>query len=143
MALPERVLIDTSAFYALRSVTDRFHDQARDAYERLIDREQELWTTSYALVETVALMHRRLGMEAIIAFEDWQGRSRLQVRWIGSRMHGVAWDRFMADEGRGLSLVDWTLATASREMSAPIFTFDAGFAEEGLPVIPAQAASIL
>lgn len=136
MALPDRVLVDTSAFYALRSATDEFHARARDSYERLIDREQELWTTSYALVETVALMHRRLGIETVLAFEAWQDRSRLQVLWIDSRMHGLAWSRFMEKRGRGLSLVDWTLAAASRELNAPIFTFDTGFATEGLPILP-------
>ena len=39
MVPPERVLIDTSAFYALRSATDLFHNRASVAYERLLDRE--------------------------------------------------------------------------------------------------------
>ena len=38
----------------------------------------------------------------------------------------------MEERGRGLSLVDWTIAVASREMGAPVFTFDGGFANEGL-----------
>lgn len=40
MVLPERVLIDTSAFYTLHSATDRFHSRANVTYERLLDREQ-------------------------------------------------------------------------------------------------------
>ena len=136
MVLPERVLIDTSAFYAIRSATDLFHNRASVAYERLLDREQELWTTSYTLVETVALLHRRLGFEVVSEFSEWCRRAKLQVLWIDSRMHAEAWDRFMAERGRGLSFVDWTTAVASREMRAPVFTFDGGFASEGLPVVP-------
>ena len=136
MVLPERVLIDTSAFYALRSATDLFHNRASVAYERLLDREQELWTTSYTLVETVALLHRRLGFEVVSEFSDWRHRSDVQVLCIDSRMHVEAWDRFIAERGRGLSFVDWTTTVASRAMSAPVFTFDAGFASEGLPVLP-------
>jgi hypothetical protein len=68
MAIPERVLVDTSAFYALLSSTDEFDERARTAYERLLDREQELWTTSYILVEMAALTHRRLGFEALETF---------------------------------------------------------------------------
>ena len=64
MALPDRVLVDTSAFFALCSASDLFHSKASLAYERLIDREQELWTTSYALVETIALLHRRLSLKS-------------------------------------------------------------------------------
>ena len=136
MVLPERVLIDTSAFYALRSATDLFHTRASAAYERLLDREQELWTTSYTLVETVALLHRRLGFEVVSEFSEWRRRADLQVRWIDSRMHDEAWDRFMAERGRGLSFVDWTTVVASYEMRSPVFTFDGGFASQGLPVVP-------
>ena len=136
MALPRQILVDTSAFYALRSATDLFHNRARVAYERLLDREQELWTTSYTLVETVALMHRRLGFEVVSAFSEWSRRSNLQVHWIDKRMHDEAWDRFMAEQGRGLSFVDWTTAVASRKIGAPVFTFDQGFVNQGLPVVP-------
>ena len=51
-------------------------------------------------------------------------------------MHADAWGRFMAARGRGLSFVDWTIAVVSREMGAPVFTFDGGFANEALPVVP-------
>ena len=39
MPLPERILVDTSAFYALVSANDSFHQGAESAHERLIDRE--------------------------------------------------------------------------------------------------------
>ena len=91
--------------------------------------------TSYTLVETVALLHRRLGFEVVSRFSEWR-ESNLQVLWIDSRMHTVAWERYMAKQGRGLSFVDWTTAVASHEMDAPVFTFDGGFASKGLPVVP-------
>lgn len=136
MALSERVLFDTSAFYALLSARDLFHARARDTYEQLLDRESEFWTTSYALVETVALLHRRLGFDLVAAFAAWQREARLQVLWVDSNMHAEAWEGFTAEQGRGLSFVDWTMAVASREMSAPVFTFDAGFATQGIPIEP-------
>lgn len=106
------------------------------AFERLLDGEQELRTTSYTLVETVALLHRRLGFAVVSEFSEWRRRADLQVLWIDSRTHDAAWERFMAERGRGLSFVDWTTAVASREMGAPVFTFDGGFAAQGLPVVP-------
>lgn len=136
MAAPERVLIDTSALYAIVSTTDLFHTRARDAYEMLLDGESEFWTTSYVLVETVALLHRRLGFEAVTAFDAWRRGAQVRVLWVDDEMHTGAWDRFAAEQGRGLSLVDWTMALASREMSAPVFTFDADFAVQGIPVEP-------
>ena len=133
--MPERVLIDTSAFYALFSETDLFHDRARAAYERLVDREQELCATSYTLVETVALLHRRLGFETVSKFSEWHASS-LDILWIEGRVHAEAWRRFIANQGQGLSFVDWTTVIASREIGAPVFTFDGGFANQGLPVVP-------
>ena len=136
MAMVERVLVDTSAFYAIYSATDRYHHRASAAYERLTDGGQELWTTSYALVETVALLHRRLGFEVVLEFSEWQRRSNLEVLWVDGGIHEAAWGRFTDRLGTGLSLVDWTIVVASREMGAPVFTFDGGFANEGLAVVP-------
>ena len=134
--MPDRVLIDTSAFYALHSAVDRFHSRANVVFQDLMDTKQEFWTTSYTLVETVALLHRRHGFSVVAEFSEWRDRSNLQVLWIDSRVHDQAWDRYMADEGRGLSLVDWTTVVVSREMRAPVFTFDGGFTNQGLAVVP-------
>ena len=72
MATPERMLIDTSALYAIYSDSDLFHLRASDAYQRLKDTNPELWLTSYTLVETVALLHRRLGFEVVSEFSEWR-----------------------------------------------------------------------
>ena len=74
--------------------------------------------------------------QIVAEFSEWRDRSNLQVLWIDSRVHDQAWDRYMADEGRGLSLVDWTTVVVSREMRAPVFTFDGGFTNQGLAVVP-------
>lgn len=136
MAETERVLMDTSALYAIRAARDRFHGSARAAYEHLINTNQELWTTSYVLVETAALMHRRLGFEVVAEFSNWLRDSGVEVRWVDGPMHKAAWDRFIAEQGRGLSFVDWTIALAAWEIGAPVFTFDGGFANQGVSVIP-------
>ena len=136
MAIAERVLIDTSAFYAIYSANDLYHDRASAAYGRFVDGGQELWTTSYALAETVALLHRRLGFAVVEEFSEWQRHANLQVLWVEGSIHDAAWDSFIGRRGRGLSLVDWTIVVASREMGAPVFTFDGGFTNEGLAVVP-------
>ena len=134
MTLPNRVLVDTSAFYALISQTDTFHERARQAYERLIDRDLELWTTSYILVETIALVHSRLGFSVLSKFMASIG-SNLSVLVEGT-VHGQAWQRLQAEQGHGLSFVDWTAVLASRSLDAHVFTFDRGFADQGIPVLP-------
>ena len=67
------MLINTSALYAhLSQIPTCFHLRASDAYQRLKDTNPELWLTSYTLVETVALLHRRLGFEVVSEFSEWR-----------------------------------------------------------------------
>lgn len=136
MGTTDRVLIDTSAFYALLSADDRFHHQASVVYQGLIDGGRELWTTSYTLVETVALLHNRLGFDVVSEFSEWLRRSDVQVFWIDGLVHAEAWHQYAASRGRGMSFVDWTTAAVSSEMGAPVFTFDRGFANQGFSVAP-------
>ena len=42
MASPEKIVVDTSAFYALISATDEFHRRAAASYEVLKDRDVEI-----------------------------------------------------------------------------------------------------
>ena len=135
MPLPERVLIDTSAFYALISANDDFHQQARQTYESLIDREQEMWTTSYILVEMAALVHRRLGFDPLRIFMEVI-EPVVQVFWVDHTVHNAAWRQLVASRGAGLGLVDRTTALAAGHLRAHVFTFDRGFARQGIPVVP-------
>lgn len=137
MPLPERILIDTSAFFALLSSSGLFHDQAKETFERVLDRDQEMWTTSYVLVETIALTHHRLGFQVLSEFIDTIQGS-IQIFWVESNLHNEAWNNFTSHYGAGLGFVDWTAALVSRVLDAHIFTFDRGFANQGLPVIPRQ-----
>lgn len=135
MALNERVVINTSAFYALVSSEDVFRESARDTYEYLIDHERELWTTSYVLVETIALIQNRLGFNAVSDFISGID-AVVSAFWIESAFHNRAWNLLMENQGAGLSFVDWTVALVSRNLDAHIFTFDSDFAKHALPVLP-------
>jgi predicted nucleic acid-binding protein len=136
MPLPERTIIDTSAFYALISATDAFHPQAKLAYERLVDWEWELWTTSYILVETSALVHHRLGFEPLKVFMETVLSSIIRVLWVEDTIHHEAWKRMAGRQGKGFSLVDWTTVVAAERLKASVFTFDRGFRQEGVLVFP-------
>ena len=136
MAETDPLIIDTSALFAILSTKDKFHHRATSVYHDLEQTERTLWSTSYAMVETVALLHRRGGFSAVLAFEDWTKDTDLHVVWVDEQMHDVAKTRFIENQGRGLSLVDWTIAIASQELGAHVFTFDTDFAQLGLAVIP-------
>lgn len=136
MAAPRRVLLDTAAVYAVHSPADEFHYRAANEHEKLVDRGREAWITSYALVETVALLQMRMGFGAVTAFAEWASFLQVQVIYIDEPLHRSAWERYTADEGRGLSFVDWVTAIAARELDAQVFTFDGGFARLGFSVVP-------
>jgi predicted nucleic acid-binding protein len=131
----DRVIVDTSALYALASSTDEFHNRARQTYSSLLEGEDQLWVSSYVLVEFGAVVHRRLGFAALQAFyESFEPVS--QTFWVDKTMHAEAWSELDKRQGQGLSLVDWTVLLAARQLGARIFTFDAGFGREGGSVIP-------
>ena len=132
----EKIVVDTSAFNALISVSDEFHSRAAASYEVLKDRDVELWTTSYALSETVALVHRRLGFDTLSRLLEVI-ESHVTVYWVDSLVHSAAIENFKAAGGRGLSLVDWTVLLVSQIETAHVFTFDGRFSEHGVTTIPA------
>lgn len=131
----ERVLVDTSALYALISSNDTFHRAASEAYTRLLRDNWELWISSYVLVEFGTVVQRRLGFSTLKAFYDSLS-GVFQTIWIDSRIHLGAWSELETREGTGLSFVDWTVLLAGRQLGAKIFTFDRGFFVEGAEVIP-------
>jgi len=61
---------DTSAFLALLNAADENHDRADRAFATLRTRKAPLVSTSYVLVETYALLGRRLGVDAIRSFRS-------------------------------------------------------------------------
>ena len=130
-----RIIVDSAAFYALTFDGDSFHQRAQAEYDELLDEGKELWTTSYALVETMALIQRRLGFNAVVNFLHRIARN-VRVVWIDEDRHSRAWDRLVERQGAGLNFVDWTVALASEELDAVIFTFDGGFVNRGYSVIP-------
>jgi len=132
----DSVVIDTSAFYALASDNDRYHDKAFELFESLVSDEVLLCTTSYALVETHALVSRRLGFAAVRRFVEVIG-DQMEIVWVDRVLHEEAWTRLLEAGGTGLNLVDWTLALTAQERSATLFSFDSDFRGAGMLVIPA------
>ena len=55
------IFLDTSAIYALADRDDPNHSQAAAAFRRLLEDGEEALVHSYILVESAALLQRRLG----------------------------------------------------------------------------------
>jgi predicted nucleic acid-binding protein len=129
------ILVDTSALYALVSASDEFHPQAREMYRAILEGGEEILATSYVLVETLALVHRRLGFEVLLTLYD-SIEGVIETLWVDEPIHQQAWQDFAARRGQGLSFVDWTTVVAAGRLGATVFAFDSDFASENLSVIP-------
>ncbi len=126
-----QVFVDTSAVLALLSASDAMHARARRVFARLREREANLLTTSYVLVETHALLARRLGLGAVRSFRE-DLAPLLEVVWVDEPLHEEALDLLLARGRRGLSLVDAvSFVTLGRRRVEEAFAFDEHFAEEG------------
>ncbi|MGQ9533596.1 MAG: type II toxin-antitoxin system VapC family toxin, partial [Desulfotomaculales bacterium] len=64
----ERIYVDTSALLAVLDASDRYHTRAAPVWEKLVRAGATLVISSYVLVETCAVIQRRLGMEALRLF---------------------------------------------------------------------------
>lgn len=130
-----RVFVDTSALYALLDADDRKHRASIRIFDRLAAEAAELVTTSYVLVETHALLQRRLGMAAI---EDLHREVSplLDVVWVDRSLHDAGLDRLLEAGRRHLSLVDCvSLALIERDRLDAAFAHDRHFSQAGVTMV--------
>jgi len=130
------VFVDTSALYALMVRTEDGHAEVSAAFQALVGKRTPLVTSNYVLLETVALLQRRIGVDAV---RDLTARlvPLFTVHWIGEALHRQALDRLVRGAQRGLSLVDLTsFELMDREGITRALALDADFTEAGYRVIP-------
>lgn len=126
------VFVDTSAFIALLVSDDAHHARATRAFEALAASESRLLTSSYVLVETYALLFRRVGIRAVRAFRDGF-TPLLETAWVGAELHERGVERHLRARGRSRpSLVDAVSFELMMERSIDrAFAFDPDFERAG------------
>jgi predicted nucleic acid-binding protein len=126
------VFLDTSAILAVLDADDLHHPEADVIWQRLLASDERLLSTNYVLVETFALVQRRLGMEAVRAVER-EIVPLLEIHWLDAEAHAAAITRFLrTDSRRGPSLVDCSSFEAMhRHGIEHAFAFDSHFSEHG------------
>lgn len=135
MPLPERVTLDRSAFYVLLSLDDTNHQLATSTYERLIDREQELWTTSCILTEVLSFARDRHGSEIMRILAE-SLRDVVHIYWVDGSVFEEAWNKMIDGHSPELNMVDFITSVVARRLRSYLFTFNKGFAELGIPILP-------
>ena len=125
------VFADTSGLFALLSTTDDNHARAKRAFGNLRARQALLVSTSYVLVETYALVGRRLGLDAVRSFRA-DFAPLIDVVWIDETLHNAGLDLLLDRRRRLVSLVDAVSFIVMRQRSvAEAFALDPHFEQEG------------
>lgn len=136
MPLPERVIIDSSAFFALLSQNDTNHTLAVEAYGRLVDREQELWTTSSTLVTIVGFILERFGIEGLRVFND-SIKGIIHIFWVDGTIYRDALELILSRSlGNDLDIEGSLTVVAARRLQAHVFGFRKCFSEVGIATLP-------
>lgn len=126
-----KVLVDTSAFYALASSTDEFHTESKRIYETLLRSDSDLVTSSYVLLETIALIHRRLGIDIVVDFIN-AIEGIIEIIWVTEDIHRRAWSEMSSSMRETVSLVDFASFVIIQDMHIErVFAFDEHFREKG------------
>ena len=130
------VFVDTSAFYAGLDRDEINHTRAKNAWTDLLTGDARLLTNNYVLLETSALVQKRLGPAALRLFcQDVV--PLLAVDWISRQRHEAGLQALLAAARRKLSLVDCISFQTMRERgSQTAFCFDPHFREQGFATIP-------
>ena len=135
--MARNIVVDTSSNSCPGFPRRCVHEQARATHLELLEQDDRLFTNSYVLVESSALIHRRLGFEPLREFiRSIQGV--WEILWIDRSTHERIWSRMIVQGGARLSLVDHSVILSAADARAAIFTFDSDFVREGLTVVPAQ-----
>lgn len=130
-----RVFADTSGLFAALVRNDRKHGEAKPLFSRLIQTGGEVYTTSYALLETFALLQSRAGLDAARACEH-AIRPLLRVTWVDQDLHRRAFRRLERLATRSVSLVDCTSFETMAELDLrAAFAYDPHFAEQGFTLL--------
>jgi predicted nucleic acid-binding protein len=132
-----KVLIDTGAFYAFADGDDANHPAAEAIFAGLRDHGDYLYTTSYVVAETHALLLNRLSHRAATQFlKDTETGTHLIVEWVTPTDVTRGREIVYRYADKDFSLTDATsFVVMERLKLTAAFTFDRNFGQYGLTVL--------
>jgi len=131
------IFLDTSLVYALADQRDQFHQVARGRFETALQSRRALVTHSYVLVESMALLQRRLGLQAALQFS--RDASAFEIEWVSAALHREAVRALAA--GAGTTLVDQvSFAVMRRRGIGEALTLDTDFVTAGFRLFGTDAS---
>ncbi|MFH1907421.1 MAG: PIN domain-containing protein [Chloroflexota bacterium] len=130
------IFVDTSALLAVLDKNDINHALALRCWKNLLQEVHPLSTNNYVIVESIAIIQKRLGLQAVRDLQT-EVLPFMQIEWIDENQHTVVIETVLATNRRKLSLVDCSAFQTMNNLGIETaFTFDPHFAEQGFNVIP-------
>ena len=134
--LSSMTYVDSSAFFAIISPSDKNHQAAVATWLELGKKREHLVISHYVMIETITLLHARLGAAAV---EKYLGDIQpvIEVVWAEVGSHVAAVTAMLAHPGKGgPSLVDCMSFEVIRERRiTDVFTYDRHFDGHGFRII--------
>jgi predicted nucleic acid-binding protein len=128
--------LDTSAILALFDADDPRHPEVDSVWKEIILSEEPLVSSNYILVETLALVQRRLGMDAVQAVQR-DIVPLLEIEWLTDDIHQAAMAAFLRASRRKLSFVDCSSFEVMRRRGiVRALAVDGHFGEHGFEQVP-------
>ena len=128
------VFVDTSGYFALLVQNDHMHIRAKENFSYFAEQNAQLVTSSFVLVETIALLQRRIGLAPV---HDFNAKilPLLDVIWVNDKWYTCAMQRLFAQNNRNVSLVDCLSFEIMDSLEIKYaFAFDRHFEENGFTI---------
>lgn len=128
------VFADTSALYALLVRDDMMHVRAKKCFSYFAEHAAQLISSSFVLVETIALLQRRIGLDAV---QDFNVRivPLLDIIWVNAEWYTRALQRLSSQRKRDLSLVDCLSFEIMEARAVTLaYTYNKHFEENGFTI---------
>ena len=128
--------LDTSAMLALLDGDEQSHAACAEMWRALLTADERVVTTNYVLIETFAVVQRRLGLNALqVLCADFL--PLIEVIWLNKETHAAAVGALLTAACRKLSLVDCVRFEVMRQEGVKkAFTLDRHFEEQGFVCAP-------
>jgi len=100
-----KVFADTSGIFALLVKNDSMHTKAKEIFAYCSQNKAELFTSSFVLIETTALLQRRVGLESV---RDFNTRilPLFHIIWSDKEWYARGIQRLFLHGQKDISLVD-------------------------------------
>jgi predicted nucleic acid-binding protein len=127
------ILADTGPLYALRDPDDALHERSHEELRRLRAQRLKLVVPFPTLIESYALVQRRLGLAQARSFLRDLVRTAILLTPT-EEDHRGAIGRVLRYPDQDISLADALCAEISERIEAPVWTYDHHFDVMDAPV---------